>query len=63
MSLAENVFNGLKDTFFVGENLKRLANNVDRLEREVRAQDRRLVRVETIVELATGRGPPHLPER
>jgi hypothetical protein len=58
MSALKDVIDGLKEVLRMSDDLKRTAEAVKALAIEVREHDRRLVRLETIVEFAQGRSGP-----
>jgi hypothetical protein len=55
MSAIKDVIDGLKEVLRMSDDLKRTADGVKALAIEVREHDRRLVRLETIVEFAQAR--------
>lgn len=55
MSAIKDVIDGLKEVLRMTDDLKRTAEGVKALAIEVREHDRRLIRLETIVEFAQGR--------
>ncbi|MGH6895812.1 MAG: hypothetical protein ACREJ5_04610 [Geminicoccaceae bacterium] len=69
MTIADRIFDGLKATIQLNERVSALAQELKALSLDVRALDRRLIRVETALELATsgkfaalpptGDEPPH----
>ena len=61
MSSATDAFNLIKRLFLINEELTRISANVDELSRLVNEQDRRLIRLETMVELAPKRSRLILP--
>ena len=52
MSLIKDILSGLKTTIELNGKVTSVANAVDRLATDLRDLDRRLVRVETIIEIA-----------
>ena len=54
MSIADRIFDSLKASLQLSERVTALAQETKALAREVRDLDRRLIRVETALELATG---------
>ena len=56
MSAFKDVFDGVMEVLRMTDDLKRTAEGVRALAIEVREHDRRLIRLETIVEFAQGRG-------
>ncbi|HYM33292.1 MAG TPA: hypothetical protein VEU47_18485 [Candidatus Cybelea sp.] len=54
MSLTERILDGLKATIQLNDKVVAMAGDVKDLAREVRDMDRRLVRVETAIDLASG---------
>ena len=52
MSLSDNFLNAAKQIFLATENIKRLDEKVHALASDVGQLDRRLVRVETFIEMA-----------
>ena len=64
MSLADNFMSAAKQIFLATENIKRLDEKVSRLADDVSGIDRRLIRIETFVEI--GKSAPRrrtLPEQ
>ncbi len=57
MSLADRVLDALTSAVQLEERVSALARNVGQLARDVREIDKRLVRVETVIELGLGRRP------
>jgi hypothetical protein len=61
MSVADRLFGLAKRSLLISERVERLSNVVDELAKEMREQDRRLVRVETVIDIGLRRsGPPRL---
>lgn len=61
MSAFKDVVDSIRDVLRMNDDLKRAAEGLKALAIDVRGHDRRLIRLETIVELATmqsGRPPP-----
>jgi microcompartment protein CcmL/EutN len=52
MSMTKDILSGLKTTIELNGKVVSVANAVDRLATDMRGLDRRLVRVETIIEIA-----------
>jgi hypothetical protein len=52
MSMIKDILSGLKTTIELNGKVTSVANAVDRLATDMRDLDRRLVRVETIIEIA-----------
>jgi hypothetical protein len=64
MGLAERIYEGLRTVILVNDRLKALGERVERLAEATAELDRRLVRVETAIELASqGRLRPPPPRR
>ncbi|MCC7048425.1 MAG: hypothetical protein IT562_17045 [Alphaproteobacteria bacterium] len=66
MSVTDKVLDALKAAIQLDGRVTAMANNVAELAREVRDIDRRLVRVETTIDLAPragSAGPPSLEDR
>jgi hypothetical protein len=66
MSVADKVLDALKSAIQLDGRVTTMANNVAEMAREVRDIDRRLVRVETTIDLAARAGPsggPSLEDR
>jgi hypothetical protein len=62
MALADRVFDALKAAIQLSARVESLGNRLEVMAREVRELDRRLIRVETALELAsTGKFSPLLP--
>jgi hypothetical protein len=53
MGIADRIFDGLKATIQLNERVLALAQELKALSLDVRALDRRLIRVETALEIAT----------
>lgn len=62
MSAFERVLGGIKDLLVMREDVARLAEGTKELGRDIRDHERRLIRIETLIEVA-GRSaaPPALP--
>ena len=61
MSTAESLFGLVKRSLLLADRVERLAMAVGDLGKEVREHDRRLIRIETMVEVGLRRaGPPRL---
>jgi hypothetical protein len=59
MSILDQVLSGIRDAVLLSEKVERLSNNTEAVALELRDHDRRLVRLETMVEMAqatAGRG-------
>lgn len=56
MAALDRVLKGIKEVLVMTEEIKRVAATVKELAIEVREMDKRLVRVETVVEMATKAG-------
>jgi hypothetical protein len=52
MSLAESFLNTAKDILMMSENIKRLDGRVDRITDDVRGLDRRVMKIELMVDFA-----------
>jgi hypothetical protein len=65
MSLAESFLSTAKDVLMMSENIKRIDSRLDRIADDVRGLDRRIMKIELMVDLAkqtpTKRAPKHLP--
>jgi uncharacterized protein Yka (UPF0111/DUF47 family) len=65
MSLAESFLNTAKDMLMMSENIKRLESKVDRIADDVHGLDRRLMKIELMIDLskrpAGKRAPRELP--
>jgi hypothetical protein len=57
MSLAESFFNTAKDLLTMTENIKRMDSLVDKLVEENRSLDRRVMKIELMVDLAKEHQP------
>jgi hypothetical protein len=63
MSILADVMAGLKTAIELEGRVKSMAGNVSEMAREMRDIDKRLVRVETVIELGlAGRGPTSPPQ-
>ncbi len=60
MSAFERVLSGIKDLLVMREDVARLAEGTKDLGRDIRDHERRLIRIETLIEVAERR-PPSLP--
>ncbi|MHB1020973.1 MAG: hypothetical protein ACYC46_06680 [Acidobacteriaceae bacterium] len=63
MSLAEDFLSTAKQILLATENIKRLDTRVDRLADDVTGLDRRLIRLETMVEMAAASQTRKLPSK
>jgi hypothetical protein len=66
MSLAESFFTTAKDLLTMTENIKRMDSRIDKITEENRSLDRRLMKIELMVDLAKEwqprrRAPKELP--
>lgn len=62
MSLADRVYQGMRNLMRLNDRIESLTGQLKELSTEVRSIDRRLIKVETALELAsTGRFQPRLP--
>jgi uncharacterized protein Yka (UPF0111/DUF47 family) len=52
MSLAESFLNTAKELLTMTENIKRMESRIDKLTEESRSLDRRLMRIEVIIDVA-----------
>ena len=52
MSLAESFLNTAKELLTMTENIKRMESRIDKLTEENRSLDRRLMRIEVIIDVA-----------
>ncbi|MGE5567166.1 MAG: hypothetical protein ACM3YN_13560 [Parcubacteria group bacterium] len=52
MSVLDQVLSGIRDAILLSEKVERLSQNAEALALELRDHDRRLVRLETMVEMA-----------
>jgi hypothetical protein len=57
MSLAESFFNTAKDLLTMTENIKRMDSLIDKLVEENRSLDRRVMKIELMVDLAKEHQP------
>jgi|HubBroStandDraft_4_1064222.scaffolds.fasta_scaffold716771_2 hypothetical protein len=57
MSLAESFFTTAKELLTMTENIKRMDSRIDKLAEENRSLDRRLMKIELMVDLAQERQP------
>jgi hypothetical protein len=64
MSLAETFLSTAKDMLMMSENIKRMESRVDKLTEDMRGLDRRVMKIELMVDLAKeesrGRPPKRL---
>lgn len=56
MSVLDQVLGGIREAILLSEKVERLSRNAEALAFELRDHDRRLVRLETMVEMAQGSG-------
>ncbi|HSU18998.1 MAG TPA: hypothetical protein VLI45_04575 [Acidobacteriaceae bacterium] len=61
MSTATEAFNLIKKIFLISEEISRLTTEMDELSRMVDEHDRRLIRIETVLEMASKRSRLILP--
>jgi uncharacterized protein Yka (UPF0111/DUF47 family) len=52
MSLAESFLNTARDMLMMSENIKRLESRVDRIADDVHSLDRRVMKIELMIDLA-----------
>jgi hypothetical protein len=57
MSLAESFLSTAKEILMMSENIKRMDSRIDKLTEENRSFDRRLMKIELMVDLAKERQP------
>jgi hypothetical protein len=60
MSAFEKVLGGIKDILVMREDVSRLADGVKELSSDVRDHEHRLIRIETMVDMARGQQSPPL---
>lgn len=58
MSAFERVLDGIKDLLVMREEVTRLADGTKELGRDIRDHERRLIRIETLIEVAERRALP-----
>ena len=64
MSAFDRILESVKDVLRMNDDVQRLAEGVKDLAIEVRDHDRRLVRIETLIEVSQAQaGPRHIPGR
>lgn len=65
MSVSEKVLEALRAGILLNERVSTLLEKVDRMDQDMRKMNERLIRLETMVEMARMPPPPHmqLPER
>jgi hypothetical protein len=65
MSVSEKVLEALRAGILLNERVSTLLEKVERMDRDMRKMNERLIRLETMVEMARMQQPPHmqLPER
>ena len=59
MSLADAFLTTARDLLMMSENIKRMDGRIDKLVDETRALDRRIMRIEVMIDIA--KQPPHKP--
>jgi hypothetical protein len=64
MGLAERVFDGLRAALEMRADLDRMSDRLDRVADEVLDHEKRLIRIETMIEMSQSRtsGRPQLPD-
>jgi hypothetical protein len=63
MSVSEKVLEALKAGILLNERVSGLVDKVDRMDQDIRKMNERLIRLETMVEMArTHQGQPKRPE-
>jgi hypothetical protein len=63
VGITDRVLDAMKAAILLEARVTTLADNVGALARDVREIDKRLVRVETVVDLGLRGGPPRLDDR
>ena len=63
MSAFKEVVDGIREVLRMSDDLKRTADSLKTLAIEVREHDRRLIRLETMIEIATGQAHRATPRR
>lgn len=63
MSLAESFLNTAKDMLMMAENIKRLESRVEKLTEEMHGMDRRVMKIELMVDLAKDESRTRSPKR
>lgn len=63
MSAIKEVVDGIREVLRMNDDLKRVADGLKALAVEVREHDGRLIRLETMVEIAAARGARSRPKR
>lgn len=58
MAISDRFFKVIKDVILITEEVKRLNGQFDKLGDKIEAMDRRLVRIETMVEIAATKALP-----
>lgn len=62
MSIADRILSTLREVILINEKVTQLTNRTDQMQGKVADHGDRLVRIETIIEMAGGRrAPPALP--
>jgi hypothetical protein len=62
LSVVDRILSGLRDLIVMREELARTSEGVRSLAADVRDHERRLIRIETMIEMSRGSGgPPALP--
>jgi hypothetical protein len=63
VSLAESFLNTAKELLMMAENIKRAESRVDKLTEEMRGLDRRVMKIELMVDLAKEEAKARSPKR
>ena len=63
MSTIDRILGGLRDLIVMKEDLARLAGTARELANDIRDHERRLIRIETMIEMTRGGTTPALPEK
>jgi hypothetical protein len=63
MSLAESFLNTARDLLMMSENIKRMDSRIDRIAADLAGVDRRLMKIELMVDLAKEEAKARSPQR
>lgn len=62
MSLAESIFNGIRQVMQLDNEVQRLREGLTKLDNQVGDHERRLIRIEALIEFSRASTAPRLPE-
>lgn len=62
MSLTENIFTGIRKIIQLDSDVQRLREGITKLDEQVDSHERRLIRIEALIEFSRASTAPRLPE-